>query len=265
MQMKVVYLLLVFVWSLAFSNAEELKIQEKDWASVFDEYGIDGTIVLYDARVENLSLSAYNSKRAKKRFSPASTFKIVHSLFAIDAGLVGDAKEVFKWDGQRRAVKAWNQDQTLRMAVQNSTVWVFEGFANSLGNQKELEYLQKISYGNCKTGKKPFWIAGDLAISAVEQIQILEALYKEELPFELSDQQLVKSILELKSNSNFKLRGKTGWNGKLAWFVGWAETEKGPLFFALNINTPNKKKDLPAREAIVSKILGLHGISLDSD
>jgi len=96
-------------------------------------------------------------------------------LFALDAGLVGDAKEVFKWDGQRRAVKAWNQDQTLRMAVQNSTVWVFEGFANSLGNQKELEYLQKISYGNCKTGKKPFWIAGDLAISAVEQIQILEA------------------------------------------------------------------------------------------
>ena len=52
------------------------------------------------------------------------------------------------------------------------------------------------------------------------------------------------------------LRAKTGW-GKVntVWWVGWVERTTGPVFFALNIDTPNRAKDLYKRKAIVKDIL----------
>ena len=31
---------------------------------------------------------------------------------------------------------------------------------------------------------------------------------------------------------------KTGWEGRHGWWVGWVEWSAGPVFFALNIDTP---------------------------
>jgi beta-lactamase class D len=35
-------------------------------------------------------------------------------------------------------------------------------------------------------GKAPFWVKGDLAISAFEQVAFLQRLYRNELPFEVT-------------------------------------------------------------------------------
>lgn len=45
------------------------------------------------------------------------------------------------------------------------------------------------------TGDSPFWVEGDLAISANEQIAFLKALYRNELPFRMEHQRLVKDVL----------------------------------------------------------------------
>ncbi|PCK08296.1 MAG: hypothetical protein COA42_09925 [Alteromonadaceae bacterium] len=90
----------------------------------------------------------FNSDRAKKRYSPASTFKIPHTLFALDAGLVKDEFQVFPWDGFKRNFEPHNQDQNLRSAMRNSALWVYATFAKELGEKKAKSYLQKISYGN---------------------------------------------------------------------------------------------------------------------
>ena len=75
------------------------------------------------------------------------------------------------WDGVERPIKAWNQDQDLRSAFRNSTVWVYERFARQLGDKREINYMRKIAYGNAVTGScKPFWVEGDLAISANERV-----------------------------------------------------------------------------------------------
>jgi beta-lactamase class D len=42
---------------------------------------------------------------------------------ALETGVASGPDFVLKWDGKKRERSEWNQDQTLRQAVANSTVW----------------------------------------------------------------------------------------------------------------------------------------------
>jgi beta-lactamase class D len=134
-------------------------------------------------------------------------------------------------------VAAWNVDQNLRSAMRNSTVWVYERFAKELGDARESAYM-RIGYGNAvATGDKPFWVEGDLAISSFEQIAFLQRLYRNQLPFQVEHQRLVKDVMVNEAGPDWILRAKTGWTGKIGWWVGWVEWPSGPVFFALNMDT----------------------------
>jgi len=232
-------------------------IEKNDWQSYFKKYDAQGTIAILDTRTSNQSLQAFNVKRAKQRFSPASTFKIPHTLFALDAGVVKDEFEVIKWDGVKRSYKPHNGDHDLRSAMRNSVVWIFDLFAKELGEDKAQHYLELIKYGNQtpKTKQGSYWINGDLEISAIEQIDFLDKLYRNQLPFSISHQRLVKDIMVVKADNDWILRAKTGWQGKHGWWVGWVEWPQGPVFFALNIDTPRRGKALFKRQAITKDIL----------
>ena len=97
-----------------------------------------------------------------------------------------------------------------------------------------------------------------MAISALEQLEFLQKLYRNALPFELAHQRLVKDLMVNEASGNWILRAKTGWTGSIGWWVGWVEHPDGPVFFALNIDMPAGIPDAPKREAIVRQIL--HGI-----
>jgi|SRR5450830_123900 len=227
-----------------------------DWSNYFSNANAKGTIVVVDARANKDVVLVYDSERANRRYSPASTFKIPHSLFALDAGILRDEFQVIPWDGTKRSIEAWNEDQNLRSAMRSSTVWVYEQFAQQLGDKREADYMQKIAYGNAVTeGAKPFWIEGELEISANEQISLLRRLYRNELPFRVEHQRLVKDVMINEAGQDWILRAKTGWNGKVGWWVGWVEWPTGPVFFALNIDTPNRLSDLPKRLDITRNIL----------
>lgn len=171
---------------------------------------------------------------------------------ALDAGLLRDEFQVVPWDGVQRSVPAWNQDQTLRSAMRQSTVWVFEGFARQLGEAREAAYLRAMGYGNAlASGAAPFWVEGDLAISANEQVAFLQRLYRNELPFAEAHQRLVKDVMVTEAGPDWILRAKTGWSGQ----VGWVEWPTGPVFFALNIDTPQRLADLPKRNDITRQVL----------
>ncbi|QHV01164.1 class D beta-lactamase [Synechocystis sp. CACIAM 05] len=231
--------------------------ERSDWASFFDGAEAQGTIVVLDQRGGAHQLWVYNQERADRAYSPASTFKIPHSLFALDAGVVRDEFQVFEWDGVERDFAPHNQDQTLRSAMRNSAVWVYEIFAAEIGEAKAREYLTQIDYGNAdpSTSKGAYWIDGALTISAQEQIHFLQKLYQNELPFRIEHQRLVKDIIIVEAGRNWILRAKTGWEGRWGWWVGWVEWPTGPVFFALNIDTPNRLDDLYKREAITRDIL----------
>ena len=141
--------------------------------------------------------------------------------------------------------------------MRNSAVWVYELFAKEIGEDRARDYLGKLNYGNADPSSKrgDYWIDGNLAISAYEQISFLKRLYGNELPFRVEHQRLVKDIMIVEAGRNWILRAKTGWEGQVGWWVGWVEWPTGPVFFALNIDTPNRMADLHKREAIARAIL----------
>jgi beta-lactamase class D len=81
-----------------------------EWKSYFETSGVAGTIVVTDLGKEQTHV--YNPQRAAEPFIPASTYKIPHSLIALETGVVKDEDQSFKWDGQKRGIEAWDRDQT---------------------------------------------------------------------------------------------------------------------------------------------------------
>ena len=75
------------------------------------------------------------------------------------------------------------------------------------------------------------------------------------LPFRVEHQRLVKDVMVNEAGRDWILRAKTGWSGKVGWWVGWVEWPTGPVFFALNIDTPNRLDDLSKRQEITRNIL----------
>jgi beta-lactamase class D len=145
--------------------------------------------------------------------------------------------------------------------MRNSTVWVYQGFARALGEARERDYLQRIGYGNADPagGVERFWLDGPLRISAVEQVAVLQRLHRNELPFAVEHQRLVKDVLVVEAGRDWILRAKTGWAGRtdpqVGWWVGWVERADGAVFFALNIDMPGGIADAPKREAIARRVL----------
>lgn len=227
-----------------------------EWGAIFSQLNAKGTIVVVDERKGSKGTFLFNRKRAETRYSPASTFKIPHTLFALEAGVIRDEFQIIPWDGKKRAYKPWNQDQTLRSSMRHSVVWVYQTFEQAIGESRERKFMENVEYGNCDpTGVAPFWIKGNLRISAFEQINFLQRLYRNKLPFRLDTQRLVKDLMINEAGHDWILRAKTGWNGTIGWWVGWVEHPTGSVFFVLNIDTPNKADDLFKRETLSRLIL----------
>jgi len=53
---------------------------------------------------------------------PASTFKIVNSIIALETGVVENDSTMFKWNGEKRRLPIWEQDLTFRDAFHFSCV-----------------------------------------------------------------------------------------------------------------------------------------------
>ena len=241
-------------------------IERPEWGRYFSNGNAVGTIYIVDERGEGGIV--YNRDRAVRRFTPASTFKIPHALFVLDAGIVEDEFQVFPWDGVERSVgvekydAVWNSSQTLPSSMRYSVVWLYQQFARELGSEKEVDYLSSLDYGNATIGEdvEQFWLDGSLEISALEQVAFLQKLYRNQLPFAVEHQRLVKDIMITEAGSDYKIRSKTGWGtpedkDSVGWYVGWVERDDGAVFFAANIEMPNGQADLSKRTSIVKDIL----------
>lgn len=233
--------------------------ERPEWEQIFLDAGVTGTIAIFDER--DGSHWVHDADRAHQRFPPASTFKIPHALFALEAGIVRDEFQVFAWDRRQRDIPSWNRDQDLRSSMRHSVVWVYEEIARALGEERERQFLLQIAYGNADPGGgiERFWLDGALRISAFEQLQFLQRLYRNQLPFRLEHQRLVKDVIVVEAGPDWILRAKTGWQARgdpqVGWWVGWVERPEGTVFFALNITMPGKAADLPKREAIARAVL----------
>ncbi|KFN43673.1 hypothetical protein N789_10375 [Arenimonas oryziterrae DSM 21050 = YC6267] len=131
------------------------------------------------------------------RVTPASTFKIPHSLIALDTGAVSGPDEVIPYDGSGNWPESSKRDHTLASALQNSVVWYYQKVAERVGEKKEAAYLRKFAYGNAdsESGLTTFWLGGSLQITPEEQLDFLRRFYDGKLPVKFESMTTVMSML----------------------------------------------------------------------
>ena len=242
----------------SFSYAEDNEI-----SAIYNKYGIEGAIVISSLYDEIKYI--HNNERAYIRYYPVSTFKIVHTLIALEEGVIKSSSDIIKWDGTDKGWKLWNKDQTLKSAFSLSCIWCYQEFAKKIRSEKYIEYLNEIEYGNKKLGSDvmTFWLKGDLKISAIEQIDVLQKIYLEKLPFHEEYFKILKDIMVVDKAPRYTLRAKTGtYKGaeeKYGWYVGYIEVGNKVWLFSSNIKLKNIG-DSKYRKKLVLESLKAKGI-----
>ena len=237
MNCKAKYLLVAALLSLSGFNSRSQNLQ-----SPFDNCRIHGSITIYDLKNNKW---IYSDKADAHRASlPASTFKIINSLIALETSTIENELQTFKWDSIPRQVDAWNHDSDMEQAFKNSTVWFYVKLAEKIDRQKYSDFLKKSNYGNNNLREKgtDFWNFGKFRISPVNQIRFLVKLYKQELPFSKRNIEIVKRIMINETTPDYTLRAKTGWTNyggtSSGWWIGYVERKDNTYFFATRIFKP---------------------------
>ncbi len=235
------HIILVLLQTSSFASQ---LIERSDLEEVFSQSGVRGAFVLFTPA--NDRLVQVNSKRAAKRYFPASTFKIANSLIALEAGVVKDENEIVPYGGKPQPIKSWERDMSMRHAIKISNVPVYQEIARRVGKGRYLEWMERLEYGNMEVGDdvQTFWLQGPLKISAVEQVKFLARLVAKKLPTSDGSQSTVTDILRIEQKGSWALYGKTGWtttpDPDIGWFVGWVADGKTIHTFALNMDIRNR-------------------------
>jgi beta-lactamase class D len=268
-------LLLGILLTCILSSCRRNNIQEhKAWSPIFTKYGIDSACFeLADNSHEQVYY--YNLNRLSRRFSPASTFKIVNSLVALETNIAPDENMMLTLNDSSANRPECQQDMTMREAFKLSCLNYYQELARRIGPTEMQKWLDTLHYGNARIGNTidAFWINDTLLISADEQVGFMKKLYFDKLPFSQRTQRIVRSMMLREDSSSYRLYYKTGTlveNQKsMAWLVGFVErkeVQKGvltkkeetnykPYFFALNIESADTSDALQVTRLAILKDL----------
>ncbi|MFT5211517.1 MAG: beta-lactamase class D [Flavobacterium sp.] len=245
---------LVVILSIALSSSLALGDEISNY---FEANNVDGTLIV--AKKDGTPIYMHNNARAKIRYSPASTFKILNTLIGLDSGAVQFKGSQFKWDGDDKGSAAWNRDHTLETAFRASCVWVYQDIARHVGRDRYVSDLQTLGYGNARIGDEvdQFWLNDELQISGIEQIEFLRQLHTVTLLYKNEHLAELKAMMHEEKTSSYSLYAKSGWSGPtlhIGWYVGYIETLTGVWLFAMNMDM-EKLEQAPLRKELVIKSL----------
>jgi beta-lactamase class D len=261
------YLILHFLTFLFFSACSPQKKSEpsfeptknsnftihNEFKNYFDNCGVEGSIVIFDNNNQQWILS--DTVSVTNESLPASTFKIINFLIALETKTIKDEKEIIKWVGKTDTFKYGYRpeiyhDMSVKEAFEVSAGWVFIELAKKIGKEKYKKYLSTCNYGNLNLTEKndDFWNFGNFAISPINQVEFIKNLYEEELPFSKRNIEIVKKVMIAEQTDNYTIRAKTGWtrenNTNTGWWVGYLEANNNTYFFATRLlQNRNKNRD----------------------
>ena len=257
---KISYGLLIIAALTMHSCSMNNVTEDDSLKKYFTEKNVEGSFALFDNGRGEFKI--YNLKRDTTRFLPASTFKIVNALIALQTGVVMNENSIIKWDSIQRPIQNWNQDLSITKAFQYSAVPHFQQIARTIGRDKMQQWLDTLGYGNKIIGNAidSFWLDNSLLISPDEELGLVKKLYFGKLPFRKGVQDDVKTMMLQEDNSNYKISYKTGWgfskeNHAIGWIVGWIEENNHPYFFSLNLESADTNADPAIRKEILYSIL----------
>ena len=236
-------------------------VKSGDFGKQFRDLGVEGSIAIYDNNLG--ALYQHNPARNDRAFAPASTFKILNSLIALENNVVHNELSILTWDGVTRLLPEWNRDLNMREAMKVSAVWFYQVLARRVGFERMRDAVSKVDYGNNRIGTKAqidrFWLDTELQITPNQQIQFLRRLYKGELPFSQRNLSIIKDIIIVEKTPDYQISGKTGLldstfkpTPSIGWYVGYLERDKNVYFFSTNIDI-RTKKDAAARKEVTRR------------
>jgi beta-lactamase class D len=242
--------LILFTVSVSFSQnakslrsgiVKELIVVNPGLSNYFNSCNVTGCILVFDNQKKQWITNDTVLMKSEKL--PASTFKIINLLIALETGVIKDENELFKWNGEKDTVKYGfrpdtYRDMTVKEAFEISTVWVFIEMARRIGRERYLNYLNACNYGNQNLSEpgNDFWNFGELGISPLDQVNFIRDLYEGNLPFSERNMEIVKRVMITEKADNYVIRAKTGWTREgginTGWWVGMVETKQGVWYFA---------------------------------
>ncbi|MBV6645280.1 MAG: class D beta-lactamase [Cyclobacteriaceae bacterium] len=141
--------------------------------------------------------------------------------------------------------------------------------AKKIGKSRYKVFLEKCNYGNqdIAVDGLDFWNLGSFAISPINQIETLIAIYEENLPFSPRSFEILKDIMVMEKTKHYTIRAKTGWTNvagqNIGWWIGYIEKGQSVYFFAtrlINDQSESHPEFGPCRIKITKSVLAQLGI-----
>lgn len=229
-------------------NKSTHEVDKPEFGRILDGLKVKGAVLIYD--IKNKTYYSNDFAWAKMGIIPASTFKIPNSIIALETGVIQNDSVIFRWNGEKRKFKKWEQDLTFKQAFQVSCVPCYQEIARKVGVKRMKSYLKKLNYPGMVFDTLTidnFWLQGKSKISQMQQIDFLERLYFSKLPISKRTENIMKDIMIIEKNENYTLSGKSGWGMRNdinnGWLVGYLETNNSVYFFATNVEKEETNMD----------------------
>ncbi len=208
--------------------------------ALVDSFPVKGSVLVWDAIADQYYSNDFS--RTSQAYLPASTFKIPNTLIGLETGYLADENHLFKWNGEKQPIKAWEQDLNLRQAFQASCVPCYRALARGVG-QKEMQiWLDKLAFGKMDLTAENldlFWLSGNSKITQLEQIDFLSRFYEKKLPIRDRNYEIMKKVMLVHQTDTYQLSAKSGTSLRgekyLGWYVGFVEKGQQIYYFATNI------------------------------
>lgn len=213
---------------------------------------IPGSTVIYDYAAKKWICT--DSADAWKPSQPASTFKIINLLIALETGVIKDENEVIKWPGKTdTSLYGYRpeiyKDMTVKRAFEVSAGWAFIELSKKIGKERYRHYLKACRYGNGDLSRNDpdFWNFGPFKISPRNQVEFLISVYEEKLPFSKRNFAILKRVMITEQTNDYTIRSKTGWTrldgNDYGWWTGYLEKKNNVYFFATRLVKERKTQN----------------------
>lgn len=229
------------------ADSNDERIQLNAFQGIVDSLNLEGAVLIYDQQANVYYSNDFDW--VDQGFLPASTFKIPHSIIALETGVVESEETVFPYNGESRWLEAWEQDLTFAQAFKLSCLPCYQEIAPKIGVDTMRVYLQQLDYETMDVTPEnldQFWVAGNSRITPREQVDFLQRLFENKLPIQSRTYRLMLEIMEMHTGE-YTLYGKTGWSvdgdKNNGWFVGSLTSAGRSYYFASNVE-PGSGYDL---------------------
>lgn len=215
-----------------------------DLVKPFKDCNVQGSTIIYGYHSQKWFVS--DTADVNRETLPASTFKIINLLIALQTGTIKDENTVVRWVGSTDTTlygfrPEIYRDMTVKEAFEESAGWVFIELAKKVGREKYLHYLKACGYGNLRLAGQgaDFWNFGSFGISPKNQVDFLVKVYRNQVPFSKRNIAILKKVMITEASQDYTIRSKTGWTrwegNDIGWWVGYVTNKNEVYFFATRI------------------------------